>query len=230
MHEILIVEDELAIADMLSLILERESFRVRTTHSIAQAQQALIKLPDLVILDWMLPDGSGTQLAEFIRKYPRSQTLPIIMLTARAEEEDKVRALGLGVDDYLTKPFSPRELLARIRAVLRRSLPTTPSEIHFGHLIIYPALHAVKVGTTSLKLTPREYALLYFFVTHPERIYSREALITHLWDNWADIDERSVDALIRRLRSVLRAAKLPEIIHTVRGAGYVCKQSKDVAC
>ena len=178
-------------------------------------------LPDLILLDWMLPGMSGVELARRLRGDGRLKTIPIIMLTARSEERDKVQGLETGADDYMTKPFSPRELLARIKAVLRRRAPQmTEDAVETGGLRLDPVSHRVFGDLKPLDLGPTEFRLLHFLMTHPERVYSRAQLLDQVWGDHVFVEERTVDVHIRRLRSVLEASGHDRLIQTVRGAGY----------
>ncbi|MGB9192736.1 MAG: phosphate regulon transcriptional regulator PhoB, partial [Azonexus sp.] len=187
-----------------------------------QAQAAVDRvLPDLVLLDWMLPGQSGLQLAKRWRADARTRELPIIMLTARAHEEDKVQGLEAGADDYVTKPFSPKELVARVRAVLRRRAPHLAGEaVEIGNLALNPATHRVLAGSQPIELGPTEFRLLFFFMTHVERVYSRAQLLDEVWGDHVFIEERTVDVHIRRLRAALEASGHHERVETVRGTGY----------
>jgi two-component system phosphate regulon response regulator PhoB len=195
---------------------------VQRAHSAAEAD-ALIRdvRPDLILLDWMLPDVAGTVLARKLRADARSKDIPIIMLTARAQEQDKIEGLDAGADDYITKPFSPKELMARIKAVLRRRSPQlTDDLIEVGGLQLDPAAHRVNAGGRELRLGPTEFKLLHFFITHPERVYSRMQLLDQVWGDHVFVEERTVDVHIRRLRQALEPTGHDRLIETVRGAGY----------
>jgi len=219
---ILIVEDEAAIREMLAMSLGRAGF---VSDEAEDAETALTKiadrLPDLVLLDWMLPGMSGVELARRLKREPTTRELPVILLTARGEEEDKVRGLESGADDYVTKPFSNRELLARIKAVLRRSVSHAEEEkIDVEGLVLDPAAHRVAAGPEEINLGPTEFRLLHFFMTHPERVYSRGQLLDRVWGGNVYIEERTVDVHIRRLRKALEGGSYDRFIQTVRGAGY----------
>ena len=219
---ILLVEDEPAIQELIAFNLSQAGHHVLRADS-AEAAAALVKsaLPDLVLLDWMLPGASGVEFARRLRADERTSDIPIIMLTARGEEQDKVTALELGADDYVTKPFSPRELVARIKAVLRRRAPqTTEDVVELGGLRLDPATHRVSAGETALALGPTEFRLLHFFMTHPERVHSRSQLLDHVWGGSVYVEERTVDVHIRRLRKTLEPHALDGLVQTVRGAGY----------
>ncbi|MBQ0961393.1 phosphate regulon transcriptional regulator PhoB [Ideonella sp. 4Y11] len=222
MTTILVVEDEIAIAELIALNLRHAGFEVTLAETAEQAQAAVdAVLPDLVLLDWMLPGQSGVALARRWRADERTRGLPIIMLTARAEETDKVAGLDAGADDYLTKPFSTQELLARIRALLRRRLPEAlDTAVELGGLTLDPATHRVSRAGVELKLGPTEFRLLHFFMTHPERVHSRAQLLDRVWGDHVFIEERTVDVHVKRLREALQPAQCAQMIETVRGAGY----------
>ncbi|MGB5064222.1 MAG: phosphate regulon transcriptional regulator PhoB [Candidatus Competibacter sp.] len=219
---ILIVEDEQPIREMITFALAGVGYEVREAADARQAQTALSeRLPDLILLDWMLPGISGIDFARRLKKEDLTRELPIIMLTARAEEEDKVQGLESGADDYVTKPFSPRELVARIRAVLRRGGPAAEDEIlRANGLSLDLASHRVSAGDALLEVGPTEYRLLEFFMSHPERVYSRGQLLDRVWGSNVYVEERTVDVHIRRLRKVLEPYGYEALIQTVRGAGY----------
>lgn len=220
--EILIVEDEEAIREMLSFSLSRNGYQFRQAEDATEANR-LIKerFPDLILLDWMLPGVPGIELARQIKESPATRHLPIIMLTARAEENDKVDALEAGADDYVTKPFSPRELLARVKSVLRRSAPhTTEDVITAGDLVLDPVAHRLQCGPNPISMGPTEFRLLRFFMSHPERVYSRTQLLDMVWGNNVYVEERTVDVHIRRLRKALEPSGNAKLVQTVRGEGY----------
>ncbi|RUO40125.1 phosphate regulon transcriptional regulatory protein PhoB [Aliidiomarina taiwanensis] len=219
---ILIIEDEAPIRDMLTLVMEQEGFQAVQAEDFGSAEAALTEpYPDLILLDWMLPGGTGIQLARFIKSAEHLKHIPIIMLTARSEEEDKVQGLEAGADDYVTKPFSPKELKARVRAVLRRVAPTTLKEpVTVAGLSVDPSTHRVTAHDTTLKLGPTEFRLLHFFMTHTERVYSREQLLDQVWGTNVYVVDRTVDVHIRRLRKALEKHGYDRLIQTVRGAGY----------
>jgi two-component system phosphate regulon response regulator PhoB len=178
-------------------------------------------LPDLILLDWMLPDTTGVEFARRLRADQRTRNIPIIMLTARTEERDKVMGLEAGADDYITKPFSPRELMARIRAVLRRRMPEMSEEtVSAGGLELSPTTHRVSAKGVALELGPTEFRILHFFMTHPERVYSRGQLLDQVWGDHVFVEERTVDVHIRRLRQALEPSALDNLVQTVRGSGY----------
>jgi two-component system, OmpR family, phosphate regulon response regulator PhoB len=226
MSSVLVVEDESAIAELIAIHLRHAGHEAVLVADAAAAQARVDqRLPDLVLLDWMLPGQSGLQLARRWRSEARTRELPIIMLTARAEEADKVAGLDVGADDYLTKPFSPRELMARIRAVLRRKAPQTlDTAVELAGLKLDPATRRVsrRLGEVSLelKLGPTEFRLLHFLMTHPERVHSRAQLLDRVWGDHVFIEERTVDVHVKRLREALAPAQGSGLIDTVRGAGY----------
>ncbi len=223
MHRrILIVDDEPAIRDMVAFALRTGGFEPVAAADAMEAQTAIAdRLPDLILLDWMLPGTSGLELARRWRREALTREVPIIMLTARGEENDRVGGLEAGVDDYVVKPFSTRELLARIRAVLRRSREDDEDgNVRIGDLRIDGAAQRVYAGDTPLGIGPTEYRLLHFFMTHPERVYSRAQLLDHVWGGSVYVEERTVDVHIRRLRKVLEPVGLDGMVQTVRGSGY----------
>lgn len=220
-HRILLVEDEAAIRSMIVFVLHNE-FIVDEAKNIAEANQQIAEhLPDLILLDWMLPDKSGISFIRDLKQNKLTREIPIIMLTAKAEESNKIEGLSVGADDYITKPFSPRELIARIKTVLRRGPLVMPQDvIHIQDLCINVKTREASVGKDVLKLTALEYKLLHFFATHQNRVYSREQMINYLWSGMSDIDERTVDVQIKRLREKLVQYKYDGWIKTVRGMGY----------
>jgi two-component system phosphate regulon response regulator PhoB len=219
---ILVVEDEPQIQELLAINLQHAGHQVVRASSAEEAEAAIREeLPDLVILDWMLPGESGVSLAKRLRGAERTQNLPIIMLTARAMEHDKVSGLEAGADDYLTKPFSPKELAARIQAVLRRRAPELgDAAVQIGDLRLDPVSRRVTAAGNPVDLGPTEFRLLRFFMTHPERIYTRAQILDLVWGDHVFIDERTVDVHIRRLRKELEATGHDRLIDTVRGSGY----------
>ncbi len=222
MTRILVVEDEPAIAELIAINLRHVGYDVTIAGDAAQAQAAIDgALPSLVVLDWMLPGQSGHALARQWRIQARTRELPIIMLTARAEEADKISGLDAGADDYLTKPFSSSELLARIRAVLRRRAPEALDlEVEVGRLTINPATRRVTSQGREIKIGATEFKLLHFFMSHPERVHSRTQLLDRVWGDHVFIEERTVDVHIKRLREALSGLECQHMIETVRGAGY----------
>ena len=222
MSHILVVEDESAIAELISINLRHAGFEVTIAGTAEQAQAAVDGvLPDLIILDWMLPGQSGVALAKRWRAEARTRELPVIMLTARAEEADKITGLDAGADDYLTKPFSTNELMARIRALLRRKAPEAlDAAVAVGVLKIDPATRRVTRGDADVKVGATEFRLLHFFMTHPERVHSRAQLLDRVWGDHVFIEERTVDVHVKRLREALSPVQCAHMIETVRGAGY----------
>ena len=220
--QILVVEDERPIRDMVAFGLRRAGFEVREAEDCRSARAQLAdKLPDLVLVDWMLPDMSGLELTRQLKRDRATRELPIILLTARAAEADKVSGLEGGADDYVTKPFSPRELAARINAVLRRSAPVSGEErVEQGGLALDQAGHRIMVGEQTIALGPTEYRMLEFFMTHPERVYSREQMLDRVWGGNVYVEERTIDVHIRRLRKVLEPFGFDRYVQTVRGSGY----------
>ena len=222
MSRILVVEDEPAIAELISINLRHAGFEVTIAGDAEQAQAAVDgALPGLVVLDWMLPDRSGQALARQWRSQPRTKELPVIMLTARSEEADKVAGLDAGADDYLTKPFSTNELMARIRALLRRRAPDAlDSAVEIGPLTINPATRRVTARGKEVRIGATEFKLLHFLMTHPERVHSRAQLLDRVWGDHVFIEERTVDVHVKRLRETLSAVDCQRMVETVRGAGY----------
>lgn len=217
---ILIVEDEAPIREMLHLALNKADFVVIEAADVHQAKILIFNhLPDLILLDWMLPGVSGIEFASQLKKDPKTQEIPIIMLTARGEEGDKIRGLEVGADDYVTKPFSPRELIARIKAVLRR-VSTSSEQLLVKELQLYPAEHRVMIGEKEVQMGPTEFRLLHFFMQHPERVYSRNQVLDQVWGGNVYIEERTVDVHIRRLRKALASYGYDHLVQTVRGVGY----------
>ena len=218
---ILIIDDEQPIREMIGMRLEIAGYKYIEAENGTQAfQQIAAHYPDLILLDWMLPDMSGLEITKRLKKDPKTKEIPIIMVTARAEEDNKIRGLGTGVDDYVVKPFSPRELIARIEAVLRRANTHEDGILTVQQLQIDSKSERVTVNGASIKLTPNEYRLLYFLMTHMNRVYSREQLLDRVWGHDNYIDERTVDVQIRRLRKVLADHDHDHLIQTVRGSGY----------
>lgn len=219
---ILLVEDEAAITALIRFTLEQAGFRVSCVESVEAAKPLIAdELPDVVLLDWMLPGLSGVDFAKQLRRDPRSRELPLILLTARGEEADKELGLNQGADDYITKPFSPRELVARINALLRRRAPQkTQEQIQVGHLLLDPAEQRVSARGETLPFGPTEFRLLHFFMTHPDRVYSRRQLLDWVWGDHVFLEERTVDVHIRRLRLSLEPGGCDGWVQTVRGSGY----------
>ncbi|HET9646275.1 MAG TPA: phosphate regulon transcriptional regulator PhoB [Burkholderiaceae bacterium] len=222
MSHVLVVEDESAIAELIAINLRHGGYEVTIAPDAERAQGEVDRmLPDVIILDWMLPGQSGLALARRWRADVRTRSLPIIMLTARAEEADKVSGLDAGADDYLTKPFSTQELLARIRALLRRRAPEAlDAAVEIAGLKLDPATRRVTRGDREVKVGPTEFRLLHFFMAHPERVHSRAQLLDRVWGDHVFIEERTVDVHVKRLREALAPVECSQLIETVRGAGY----------
>ena len=217
---ILVVEDEAAIRDMLCFVLDKHGYESSEAENY---QQALLQLqepyPDLILLDWMFPGGSGIKLLQHLKQDEILRQIPVIMLTARGEEEDKIRGLESGADDYITKPFSPKVLMARVKAVLRRVNPTSLDDsLEVGPLKLDPVAHRATLADEPLVMGPTEFKLLHFFMTHPDRVYSREQLLNNVWGTNVYVEDRTVDVHIRRLRKALLDHEF--LVQTVRGAGY----------
>jgi two-component system phosphate regulon response regulator PhoB len=218
---ILVVEDEPAVQELMRYTLEQAGMEAFTAASAEDALLSLREeLPDAVLIDWMLPNKSGLALARELRESARTADLPLIIVTARGEEADRVKGLDQGADDYVVKPFSPRELVARIQAVLRRRAPhASDSELAVGGLRLNPVSHEVMLNDAAVSLGPTEFRLLHFFLAHPERVYNRAQLLDQVWGDHVFIEERTVDVHIRRLRMAL-GDNGEDLIKTVRGAGY----------
>jgi two-component system phosphate regulon response regulator PhoB len=219
---ILVIEDEPAIQELVSFSCATSGYKVRQAESVRVAQEAIRQeLPDLVILDWMLPDRSGIELLRDLRGEERTRTLPVILLTAKSAENDRVAGLDAGADDYVVKPFSPRELVSRVRAVFRRRAPQHSGEtLAYGPLAIDPSRHEVRVDGKAVKLGLSEFKLLRFLAGHPERVFSRGQLLDSVWGDHVFIEERTVDVHVLRLRKALAAADAQYLVQTVRGLGY----------
>jgi two-component system phosphate regulon response regulator PhoB len=219
---ILVVEDEPAIQELVSFSCSSSGFAVRRADSVDAARASIRnELPDLVILDWMLPDRAGIELLRDLRAEERTRQLPIIMLTARSAEADRVSGLDAGADDYVVKPFSPRELVSRVRAVFRRRAPQHSGEaLDYGSLRIDPVRHEVSVDGKAIKMGLAEFRLLKFLIGHPERVFSRTQLLDSVWGDHVFIEERTVDVHVLRLRKALMPANAHRLVQTVRGLGY----------
>ena len=219
---ILVVEDEPAIQELIAYNLKQAGHQPLRADNAEQAMNLVQNaLPDLVLLDWMLPGQSGIDFARRLRTDKRTRTVPIIMLTARSDEQDKLTGLDTGADDYITKPFSPRELNARIKAVLRRRAPQmTDDMVQLGGLKLDPASHRISGNGEPVVLGPTEFRLLHFLMTHPERVHSRTQLLDQVWGDHVFVEERTVDVHIRRLRKALEPTRLDRLVQTVRGTGY----------
>lgn len=223
LQKVLIVEDEMAIRQMLLFLLQESGFEVLQAENTQQAMDCISSHNiDLIILDWMLPGISGVELCRRLKKESAYKHIPIIMLTAKAEEDDKIQGLDAGADDYLTKPFSARELVARINAVLRRvsSNKVVDEIIEFDGLVLNEKSHRVTSNQKQVDIGPTEFKLLHFFMTHPERVFSRAQLLDNVWGNDVYVEERTVDVHIRRLRKALENDGYDHMVQTVRGSGY----------
>jgi len=219
---VLVVEDEPSIQELIAVNLARHGHAVQRAGNAEEAYRAVADaLPDVILLDWMLPDSPGPAITRRLRGDPRTREVPIIMLTARAGEDDKVAGLEAGADDYITKPFSPRELEARIQAVLRRRAPQLSKEaVEIEGLALNPAMRAVTGGGKALRMSPTEFELLHFFMTHTDRVYTRSQILDQVWGDHVFIEDRTVDVHIRRLRDALSPTGHDTLVETVRGAGY----------
>lgn len=220
--KILIVEDESAVREMIAFVLRQTGFAALEAEDAEQARNILRReQPDLVLMDWMLPQTSGIELTRELKQDPVTRDMPVILLTARGEEDDKVRGLECGAEDYVTKPFSPRELIARINVILRRVAPhATEQAVSAGGLYLDPSSHRVSVSGNLVDLGPTEFRLLHFFMTHKDKVYSRSRLLDKVWGTNVFIEERTVDVHIRRLRKALEPHGVDGMVQTVRGAGY----------
>ena len=221
-HTVLIVDDEAAIREMLCIALEAADFNVLDAENAQQAHAAIIdKQPDLVLLDWMMPGTTGLELLRRLKRDDLTARIPVIMLTAKAEEDSKISGLDAGADDFIPKPFSPRELISRVKAVLRRvGREELQEPISIGQLVFDPIGHRVSIADQAINLGPTEYRLLQFFLTHQERVYSRDQILDYVWGGNVYLDERTVDVHIRRLRKAISVAGHENYVQTVRGAGY----------
>ena len=219
---VLIVEDDSAMREMLRFVLQQNNFDFVESNDATEAQNVINRNPpSLILLDWMLPGLSGIDFAKQLKRDQFTRHIPIVMLTAKGEEEDMVRGLNSGADDYITKPFSPRELIARLRAVLRRLTPHASDEaVEVDGLRLDPASHRVLIDDQPLVVGPTEFKLLHFLMTHPMRVYSRSQLLDWVWGPTAFVEERTVDVYVRRLRALLTPTGHDKLLHTVRGVGY----------
>ena len=219
---ILIVDDESAIRDMLRIALEMAEYKCLEASNAQDAHALIVdEKPDLILLDWMMPGTSGIELARRLKRNEVTANIPIIMLTAKGEEDNKIQGLEVGADDYITKPFSPRELVARLKAVLRRTDPLMPSQpIQVQGLCLDPGSHRVTINDKDVEMGPTEFRLLQFFLTHQERAYTRSQLLDHVWGGNVYVEERTVDVHIRRLRKALTVDQHENLVQTVRGTGY----------
>jgi two-component system phosphate regulon response regulator PhoB len=222
MATILVVDDEPDIREVMRFALENEQFRVLEAGHADDARKLLAnESPDLILLDWMLPGRSGLELAQQLKQNPKTRAVPIIMISARGEEEDRVKGLDTGADDYIAKPFSPREMVARVKAVLRRTRSDEPAdEIEIGGLRIDHISHRVSAGGRAVEVAPTEYRLLHFFMTHVDRAFSRSQLLDQVWGDQVYVEERTVDVHVRRLRKALETSGHDRLLQTVRGVGY----------
>tara|TARA_Y100000813_G_scaffold181900_1_gene151239 strand:+ start:65 stop:781 length:717 start_codon:yes stop_codon:yes gene_type:complete len=219
---VLIVDDEAAIREMVSLALETAKFNVLEASDSQEGRAIIIdSQPDVVLLDWMMPGTTGLELLRRLRRDPLTEKIPVILLTAKTSEDSKITGLDSGADDFISKPFSPKELVSRIRAVIRRSTVTEPSEpIKVGEMLFDPESHRVSICDEPVEIGPTEYRMLQFFLTHQERVYSRDQILDHVWGPNVYLDERTVDVHIRRLRKAISVAGHEKYVQTVRGAGY----------
>ncbi|PKF50583.1 phosphate regulon transcriptional regulator PhoB [Enterovibrio nigricans] len=221
-RRILVVEDEAPIREMLCFVLEQKGYQAVEAEDYDSALEMICEpYPELILMDWMLPGGSGINLIKHLKRDELTRQIPVVMLTARGEEEDKVRGLEVGADDYITKPFSPKELMARLKAVMRRVSPTSLDDvIDVQGLKLDPVSHRVTANEKPLDMGPTEFKMLHFFMTHQERVYSREQLLNNVWGTNVYVEDRTVDVHIRRLRKALEADGHDKLVQTVRGAGY----------
>ncbi|CZF85380.1 transcriptional regulator PhoB [Grimontia sp. AD028] len=221
-RRILVVEDEAPIREMLCFVLEQKGYQAVEAEDYDSALEKICEpYPELILMDWMLPGGSGINLIKHLKRDELTRQIPVVMLTARGEEEDKVRGLEVGADDYITKPFSPKELMARLKAVMRRVSPTSLDDVIDVHgLKLDPVSHRVTSNEKPLEMGPTEFKMLHFFMTHQERVYSREQLLNNVWGTNVYVEDRTVDVHIRRLRKALEEDGHDKLVQTVRGAGY----------
>lgn len=221
-RRILVVEDEAPIREMLCFVLEQKGYQTIEADDFDSALEKIKEpYPELILLDWMLPGGSGINLIKHLKRDELTRQIPVVMLTARGEEEDKVRGLEVGADDYITKPFSPKELIARLKAVMRRVSPTSVEDvIDVQGLKLDPTSHRVTAHDKAVEMGPTEFKMLHFFMTHQERVFSREQLLNNIWGTNVYVEDRTVDVHIRRLRKALEPQGHDKLVQTVRGAGY----------
>ena len=224
---ILIVEDEESILELIAINLHQAGFNPIRSLNAEYAENIISEaLPDLIILDWMLPGMSGVEFAKRVRGNSNTKKVPIIMLTAKSDESNKLKGLDIGADDYMTKPFSPKELIARIKAVLRRKNPELVDEpISIKGLVLDPNKHLLQYNNKTITIGPTEFKLLNFFMKNPDRVFSRNQILDKIWGNKSDIDDRTVDVHIKRLRDTLKVSGQESLIKTIRGIGY--RLSKD---
>ncbi|MBK5931173.1 phosphate regulon transcriptional regulator PhoB [Halochromatium salexigens] len=221
MSTVMIVDDEPDIREVMRFALKEGGFRVLEAGHADEARKLLTEHPELVLLDWMLPGRSGLELAAQLKHSPKTRNMPIIMISARGEEEDRVKGLDTGADDYITKPFSPREMVARVNAVLRRSQPDEVSDqTEIGGLTIDNVSHRVSANGIAIDIAPTEYRLLHFFMTHADRAFNRSQLLDQVWGDQVYVEERTVDVHVRRLRKALEKTGHEHLLQTVRGVGY----------
>ncbi|ADC62574.1 phosphate regulon transcriptional regulator PhoB [Allochromatium vinosum] len=222
MTTILVIDDEPDIREVMRFALESSDFRVMEAGHADEARKLLSnETPDLILLDWMLPGRSGLELAQQLKQNPKTKSIPIIMISARGEEEDRVKGLDTGADDYIAKPFSPREMVARVKAVLRRAKPDEATdEIEIGGLVMDNLGHRVTAGGRPIEVAPTEYRLLHFFMAHADRAFSRSQLLDQVWGDQVYVEERTVDVHVRRLRKALEPTGHDRLLQTVRGVGY----------
>ena len=220
--QILVVEDEAAVREMILFVLEQSGYQMVGVQSVEEARKSVANSPPgLILMDWMLPGTSGVEYTRELKQDPVTREIPVIMLTARGEEDDKVRGLECGAEDYVTKPFSPKELAARIKVILRRVAPhATEEAVEVGEMRLDPVSYRVTMGDRPIELGPTEFKLLHFFMTHRDKVYSRSRLLDKVWGTNVYIEERTVDVHIRRLRQALEPFQMDRLIQTVRGAGY----------
>jgi two-component system phosphate regulon response regulator PhoB len=221
-NTILIIEDDTALNEMLRFMLERNGYRTMRAENTVEADQCIAKrIPDAILLDWMLPGTDGVDYAKKLKAHPLTADIGVIMVTAKGEDEDKIRGLDFGADDYVTKPFSTNELLARIRATIRRSRPQQLGEkITYENIVIDPKGHSLQIDGSTINIGVKEFELLYLFLRKPERVYNRAQLLDQVWGRDSYVDERTVDVYIRRLRTILEQNGHESVIKTVRGVGY----------
>lgn len=218
---ILIVEDEAAIREMVGFAMRRAGYELLEAANGREAQMHIAEqLPDVILMDWMLPDISGIELVRQLKRDKLTKDIPVIVLTARTTEDDKIHGLDSGADDYVTKPFSPKELMARVRAVLRRAGGDEDDLVQAGNLKLHSGSHRVKANDQEIQVGPTEYKLLKFFMTHQNRVFSRAQLLDHVWGRNAYVEDRTVDVHVLRLRKLLKPYKFDTMIQTVRGSGY----------
>jgi len=227
--KLLLIEDEAAIRQMIRFSLPEKEFLLEEAGNVKNAELALAKqIPDLILVDWMLPGKSGIDFIQWLRKNSLYEGIPVILLTAKAEEQSKVKGLTQGADDYMTKPFSPAELIARIKTILRRGKIIKANDtIQFGRFTVDETRKQIAIDSKTLDLRPIEYKILHFFISHPKKVFSREQLLNHIWGMTSYLDERTVDVNIRRVRDQLKPFQAHDEIKTVRGSGYIFGSKHD---